>query len=121
MSLRDFKGTFSSSQKDALWQYFVDHSQVQPNGYLGLMFYVKNIDDFFERLYARATGEYKRYEVQDKETRQMNKEKMFSELVYFRKIARRNSNTCDRILKSGTLIERIHLLVYRKTRDYLFK
>lgn len=60
-----FKKTFTQEQEDVLWQYFIDHSKIQPNGYLGIMFYIKDIDDFWRRLFARKNG-FARYEKVDK-------------------------------------------------------
>ncbi len=63
----DFKKSFTSEQESALWQYFIDHSRIQPNGYVGILFYVKDMDDFWQRLYARYTGDFARYDVIKKE------------------------------------------------------
>lgn len=52
--------------KDAMWQYVIDHSKIQPNGYLGIQFYCKNRKDFFDRVKAREEGFF-RYEALTKE------------------------------------------------------
>ena len=64
------KKTFTKEQEEALWQYFIDHSMIQPNGYLGIQFYVKNVDDFWKRLYFRYSKEYIRYDIEEKERHQ---------------------------------------------------
>lgn len=62
-----FKRSFSKEQEDGIWQYIIDHSKVQPNGYLGIQFYVKDLDDFWRRVYARARGDFARYDKLEKE------------------------------------------------------
>jgi hypothetical protein len=59
---KDFKKSFTQRQEDSFWQYFIDHSTVEANGYYKILFHVKDIDDFWRRLYARYTGEFKRYD-----------------------------------------------------------
>lgn len=65
-----FKKSFSQSQEDALWQYFIDHAQVQKNGYLGIQLYLRNVDDFWRRVHARYTGEFQRYDKLEKKKKQ---------------------------------------------------
>ncbi len=64
-----FKNTFNTDQKGAIWQYFIDHSVIQPNGYYGIMFYIKDLDDFWKRVYDRYTGDFKRYDISEKKSK----------------------------------------------------
>lgn len=57
----DFKKTFTKEQEDAIWQYFIDHSAVQPNGNFRIYFHVKDVDDFWYRVFGRYTGDFVRY------------------------------------------------------------
>lgn len=109
-----FKKTFTQKQEDALYQFFIDHSRIQKNGYYGIMFYIKDIDDFWRRVYARYTGDYKRYDILEKEYRRQQ-----LAVHYFKKIAYRRSKACDQIDKNGTVYSKIMLFLYRKSRDYI--
>jgi hypothetical protein len=110
------KKSFTQNQEDAIWQYFIDHSKIQPNGYLGIMFYVKDVDDFWKRVYARYTGDFKRY---DKLEKQMRQDSIAFSIM--KADSRRKSKVTDRIDSDGTLKEKMILWLYRKTRDILFR
>lgn len=116
----EFKKSFTQKQEDALWQYFIDHSRVQPTGYLGVLFYVKDVDDFWRRVYARANGDFMRYHKEDKEHRQLKYEHLMQELRAFRHRGNHISRRCTHIDEHGTLWERFMLRLYRRTRDNLF-
>lgn len=103
----DFKKSFTQKQEDALWQYFIDHSKVQANGYFLIMFYCQNIDDFWRRLYARYTGDFHRYEIEEKEVKL---ERAFGESMSLR---------VQWIDEYGSLKQKINLWLFRKTRRYL--
>ena len=100
------KKTFTKAQEDALWQYFIDHSKIQPNGYFGILFYVKNVDDFWRRLFYRSSGEYIRYDIEEKE--------------------RYQSQQIARYLKAkhkikDSKVNRLLFIVYKKLHKHLFK
>lgn len=125
MEWHDFKKTFTQAQEDALWQYFLDHSRIQRNGYFCITFFVRNVDDFWRRLNARASGEFHRYEVEDRETAALQRreiyEKLLSELRYTRHISSRNSTISSEIDRAGSLWDRLLLRLYRYTRKALFE
>lgn len=102
----EFKRTFTQAQEDALWQYFIDHSVVQDNGYLGIMFYVRDVNDFWRRVHARHTGDFQRYSKLQKQFTQNKKE---SEMSKIRQLKRTKSVT-----------KRIAYWLYTKLYDYLF-
>lgn len=54
-------------ERDAVWQYLVDHTAVQPNGYMGVQLYYRNRKDFERRLQARKDGDFSRYDIEKKE------------------------------------------------------
>lgn len=111
-----FKKSFTQEQEDALWQYFIDHSRLQKNGYLGIMFYITDIDDFWRRVYARYTGDFQRYDKLEKREKQLN-----VACSIMLADARKKSEVVNRIMKNGTIKERALLWLYQKTRDSLFK
>ena len=63
----DYKKEYTAEQERDLWQYFMDHSKMQPNGYWQILFYVKDVNDFWRRLHYRHTGEFKRYDIVEKQ------------------------------------------------------
>lgn len=122
-----FKKTFTQAQEDALWQYLIDHSMVQPNGYLGIQIYVKDIDDFWRRVCARANGDFKRYNVQDRKIQQSVKEASFGRLsVVSEELHRlnmayeRRSTTRNHIRKEGTWFQKAKLWIHQKIDYELF-
>lgn len=112
---RQFKKTFTQEQEDAIWQYIIDHSKVQPNGFLGVMFYVRDVDDFWKRVNARYTGQFKRYERLDKEHRQQN-----TALFVATSISKRAERITAEIQSGKQYHKRVLLWVYRKCREYLY-
>lgn len=118
-----FKKSFTKEQEEGLWQYFIDHSQVQPNGYLGVQFYVEDVNDFWKRVYARVSGDFKRYEAQDKVTRQA-KYRMhyndFLELQIVRRKGEKISDVCEEIDGGRNPWRKFLLWLYRHTREHLF-
>ncbi len=110
-----FKKSFTKEQEDAIWQYLIDHSKVQRNGYLGIQIYVRELDDFWRRVFARYNGDFKRYEKLEKAHTQT-----LTAMYIMQKDAIRKSKIVGRILKSGSVIEKLALFFYRKSRDYLF-
>ena len=119
MEWMDFKKSFTQAQEDALWQYFIDHSQVQGNGYLGVMFYVRDVNDFWKRVHARANGDFHRYEKIDKETVQLSRDKIMRELRHCRWRSKQISDVCFTIDEHGSVVDKVVLGLYRWTRRYL--
>lgn len=100
------KKTFTQAQEDALWQYFIDHSKIQPNGYLGILFYVKDVDDFWRRLFYRYSGEYTRYDIEEKTRNQE------SQIARFLKAKHKIEDS---------VLNRILFAVYKKLHTRLFR
>lgn len=111
---RDFKKSFTQRQEDALWQYLVDHTNVEPNGYYRILFHVRDVDDFWRRVYARYTGDFKRY---DKLEKQYQNEKLGIHI--FKKMADRMNKNVTAIAKRGTLFDKLILKLYRFSRKYI--
>ena len=112
---QEFRKSFTAKQEEAIWQYFMDHANVENNGYFRVMFHVKNTDDFFRRLYARYNGDFKRYNIFEKEYEADKKA--------FARYIKRSSNfgQFERQIKDGWNIKnKIILYLYTKTKHYLF-
>lgn len=77
MKRKSIKDTFTESQQAALRQYFIDHSHIQPNGYTSVLFYMRDMDDFYYRLSARDEG-YKRIDAELYEQFALKKKKKWN-------------------------------------------
>lgn len=108
-----------SELKKAIWQYCIDHSRIQPNGYLGIMFYCKDQEDFWKRVKARQMG-FKRYNAEEKEIGQARIVELFRDYRYHQNRNRIINKRVEEIRK-GNLAEKIAWYVYKKTKKYLFK
>lgn len=102
--------------KSAIWQYFIDHAVVGKNGYLRIMFHIATESDFWQRVYFRYGGAFKRYQKQEK---QMQQERSYLYRVKMR--GEKFRALCEEIDRNGTAEERAYLDSYRKSRDYLTK
>lgn len=102
----EFKRTFTKKQEDAIWQYFIDHSQVQDNSYLGILFYVRDVDDFWRRVHARYTGDFQRY---NKFNKQFTQSKRDANLAKPRQLK-----------KTKDVRKKVAFWIYKKLFDYLF-
>lgn len=111
----DFKKTFTQRQEESLWQYFIDHSIIRSNGYYGIQFYIRDIDDFWKRLYARYTGQFSRYDKLEKQ----HKNEMLA-VHMFKKRADIMSRKVLKIGHSKDLKAKVILWLYRKSRDFVF-
>lgn len=112
----ELKKSFTQEQENAIWQYFIDHSKLQPNGFLGIMFYVRDVDDFWKRIWFRYTGEYARYDKLEKADRQ---EKVGWAMA--KKDARKKAEVIKKIDLGRNWWKKLILFIYRKSRDNLFK
>ena len=112
----DLKKSFTQKQEDALWQYFIDHSKVQKNGFLGIMFYIKDVDDFWKRVCARYTGDFQRYDKLEKAEKQAS-----TTAVYMANMASKMLAKVTHIEKNGKLLDKLMLKCYRISRDYIQK
>lgn len=109
--------------KQAVWQYIIDHSLPQKDGYMRILFYVKDKADFDKRVMYRLRG-FKRYDDEDTKARCKERLEEFNKYKQYH-TAQSHIATCrheiaTKIDATGTLKDRIILWAYRKTRDYLF-
>lgn len=111
---KEFKKTFTQKQEDAIWQYMIDHSTVEKNGYYRIFFHVKNVDDLWRRMFARFSGDFKRYEKAEKE---------YQATVYANKLIEKSDRHLCQVVnkfdKGNNLWDKIVLKVYRLSRDYM--
>lgn len=110
-----FVESFTKEQRDALWQYFIDHSKLQKNGYWGILFYIRDENDFWLRVHSRFTGEFSRYN-------KLEKARIQESIAYNiqKKMAHRNDRVCREIDGGSNYYRKFLLFLYRKTRDILF-
>lgn len=113
-----FENQITESGRDAIWQYMLDHSKLQKNGYWGIMFYVKDEEDLWRRVSSRYYGDFQRYDKLEKESK-MNK--FWDELRILRKMSDRHSKIAKEIDRGNNIVRKIILFTYRKTRIYLFR
>lgn len=105
--------------KQALYQFLIDHSRLQPDGYFRVLFYFKTPDELYKRIEARALGQFKRYDIEQKERSSEAVAKDFARLKWH---DRRNEFMNQRIkeIESGNFWDRLLLFFYRKIRNKLF-
>lgn len=111
----DFKKSFTQQQEDALWQYFIDHSILETSTFFRISFGVRDVDDFWKRVYARYTGEFSRYNKLEKAQKQQQTAHNF-EIARNRK----HAEITNRIDASGSLWERLILWLHRKTKVMIY-
>lgn len=109
-----FKKTFTKKQEDAIWQYFIDHSRAQKNAMWIISFTIRDIDDFWRRVYARYNGDFKRYDKLEKQDAMA-----WTSLAISNKRGERMNRKIQYIDRKGSLMDKAILWLYRKTRDYL--
>lgn len=88
------------SERDAVWQYLIDHTSVQSNGYMGVQLYYRDRKDFERRVEGRKNGEVERYDAVKKEIKAMRKQNINIELS---KIRSRHGDALARGLVKGLL------------------
>ncbi len=107
--------------KRAVWQYLLDHSKVQPNGYLGFLFYVRDEKDLWRRIKYRQITGFQRYSPDEKIMRQESARKVWD---YYRWNKRRaelfHTRTLE-ILDTGSTIEKLKWKLYKRLKKSLFK
>ena len=108
-----------------VWQYLIDHSNIESNGNLRILFYVKSRQDFEKRLEQRVLKDFQRYDVEiTQRDADLAKEQFTKyEAYYFANKKKRDTGAgiLGQIDKDGKAVKRIVLWIYRKTKDYLFK
>ncbi len=109
-----------SELKNAIWQYMIDHSQIQDNGYYGVQLYFKDRDDFFKRITARGMG-FKRYEEEQKEFISLKKQNIYQTYLVSRKKSERMDKRIKEIQNGRNILDKFLWFVQRKCKRYLFK
>lgn len=125
MDFNIFLETFTQKQRDAIWQFFLDHSRINKHGVWKINFHVRDARDFWRRLFYRYTGQFKRYEVEKKLSTQARRDAITArERRHVKFLDRHSAKTHERITlieKNGTLHEKFVLLLYRWSKKRLFK
>lgn len=112
--------TISPNVNHAIWQYLIDHSKIQSNGYLGVLLYFRDKADFWRRVQSRYDG-YSRKDIEKIEEKACKQHIIWTTYKYYKKMSKKNYTIATRIDKDGSLKEKVCLWLYRKTRNYLFK
>ena len=102
--------------KKGLWQFMIDHAKILPNGNYQIHIGTKSASDLWRRVEARIDGNYKTYELEER-----NNQKELNE--YYKRIngEKRFTEKCKKIRKSNNPIPKIILYVYNKCGDYIYK
>ncbi len=115
-SVQEFRKSFTKKQDDAIWQYLMDHSEIQKNGYWKIYFYIRDRSDFWRRVWARYNKDFERYDLMEKERVQISKQ-----LKLEKRALKTQSEEISRIETSGTFKEKLLLSIYRFTYRKIFK
>lgn len=107
--------------KKAVWQYLLDHSKVQPNGYLGFLFYVKDEKDLWRRIKYRQTTGFQRYSPDEKIMRQISARKVWAYYRWNQERAKRFDKRTQEILDNGSLIEKLKWKLYKNLKKSLYE
>ena len=91
--------------KKAVWQYLIDHTTIQKNGYMGVQLYYKDNNDLWKRIHAREQGKFKRYDVIKKEILASRK---------WAKVDKKNFGIKHGLAKDGNPIQKIVIYLYEK-------
>lgn len=71
--MQDFKMLYERMDKDvrvALWQWIIDHSHMDnSSSTLSIKFFVNDEDEMWRRVYYRYTGQYERYNKEERESK----------------------------------------------------
>ena len=101
--------------RDALWQWIIDHSYVdKTTGAYSISFFIKSENDMWKRVYYRYTGQYERY---NKEEKQLKKE-YFSNKMHD-KINDDFAIRFHKMEEAKTVYTRIVIALYRWARDII--
>lgn len=106
--------------RDAIWQYFIDHSRLEPSGFVRINFGVEDEEDFWRRVQARKDGEFFRNDVEKMENEREEFRKIYQTFLIGQKISKRNAKRIEQIKSSGSLWERLLLRVYWLIKKQIF-
>lgn len=108
-----FSKKVNQNVREAIWQWLIDHSKPADTGFYHIQFYLKDEDDFWKRVHYRYTGQYERY----------NKEERASRMTWtYMKAQQRGAQEfgakCDRMEKDK-LYYKLIVWLYRTTRNII--
>lgn len=109
--------------KQAIWQYLLDHSIVQQDGYMRVKFYIKDRNDLERRLRYRLDG-FERYKEEDIDKERKANIEMIIKLKTASKYSAMYNRKKDKVVKdikeSNNIYKKLILYIHRKTRHYLY-
>lgn len=110
-----FKNSFTEEQREAIWQYVIDHTKKPDDtGFFVSRLCFRDQDDMWKRIHARYIGDFSRYNKLERQE-QANK----TALSLMKKNADFFSKVTEQITNNGTFAQKLVLWIYRKTRNYL--
>jgi outer membrane cobalamin receptor len=109
--------------KNVVWQYILDHALVQKDGYMRILFYIKDKKDFDKRVMYRLRG-FKRYDEEDfKEAsnRRLEEVNKWKNTYNYHLAKTIKINKRIEEIKVGKLRDKLLFWFYKKIKNYLFK
>ena len=107
--------------KKAVWQFLIDHSKIQPNGYLGFLFYVRDEKDLWRRIKYRQLTGFQRYDPELKKKNQVSTKKVHDYYRWHKRRAEVINERTQEILGHGSLLEKLKWRLYKRLKKSLFK
>lgn len=111
----EFKKSFTQEQEDAIWQWMIDHSKINKFGFFIINLSVKNVNDMWKRIFARYNGDFKRYEILEKQEKQQS-----VNLLITQKRMKHIADVSFSIDNGKNYYRKFLLWIHRKTRKLLF-
>jgi len=107
--------------KKAVWQFLIDHSKIQTNGYLGFLFYVRDEKDFWRRVKYRQLTGFQRYDPELKKKNQVSARKVHDYYRWSQRRAEVINKRTQEIIDHGSLLEKFKWRLYKRLKKSLFK
>lgn len=101
--------------RDAVWQFLIDHSHVMPNGAYRITFFTTGEPNFWQRVSARHSGEFKRYSKLERLTSSRHRSEKKKEAAWALRDA-----TLAFVGANGSLRQRVVSRVLRWCERYLY-
>jgi len=118
--MQDHTQLYNRMDKDvraALWQWLIDHANVsQKSASYFINLNISSEDEMWKRVYYRYTGQYERYNREEKEAR-----RKFSTFMHIKTEHDTWVEKFSKVDKSRKLLDRLAIFFYKKTRDYIKK
>ena len=111
---------FTKDQEEAIWQFFIDHGHIEKSGIYTVRFPIRDMNDFFRRVFSRKTGDYKKYKREEREMRMEKVKIQYQEYLNWVKKNELRSVEVQKIKSSNNIAKRVALMVLEKINEVLF-